>query len=466
MSTQNIVRGVMITFDLFSKKDIEKVNAKVKDTFEVEPTIQKSAIIGDSLETKNVVWKIESLRKLFATLKGICDEKGWTCNFDLMAKYVESFQVWGYDSPNLPFYILMAKITMNKETLNSCENLRDDLSEFGLAIRLFIESLQGFRKTMTTFSPSSPAITQLWIKVDKKEFSEMRKIELTLINKKEELSFDQKKTLSRKLRRLEPVDLSTPVGDIHSHIFFAMNLTYILGHITQLGLGGMMTPYILYVSYDEKLLQQDLTGMPLGPAEILIGGGIVQSEFAHLIGLISLLIYLSHLAFEREKIDREVSKLRDSITQKNFELTLDQELSKLNNFGTQISSLQQTIGRFSRYWERSLRQISEGKDRLTIEVPLEITETYGLFNITHKGYLGTLADQILVTLKNDKEFLEKQGLEIASLRTHISDIVNLRISKSNENLQKSMKRLAEISAAVAIISLIISVVNWFVFVLL
>lgn len=460
MSTQNIIRGVMITFDVFSKKDIEKINAKVEETFEVEPSIQKSAIIGDSLETKNVVWKIESLHKLFATLKEICDEKGWTCNFDLMAKYVESFQVWGYDSPNLPFYILMAKIALNKETLNSCENLRDDLLKVSLATRLFIESLEGFHKTMTTFSPSSPVITQLWIQVDKKEFSQMREIELTLIRKKEELSFDQKNTLSRKLRRLEPIDLSIPVGDIHSHIFFATNLTYILGHITQLGLGGMMTPYILYVSYDKELLQQDLTEMPLGPAEILVGGGIVRSEYAHLIGLISLLIYLSHLALEREKIDRGVSKLRDSIAQKEFEDALDQQLSELNDFGTQISSLQHIIGTFSRHWEGSIRQISEGKDRLTIEVPLEITETHGLFSLTHKGYLGTLATQILVTLENDREFLEKQGLEIASLRTHISDIVSLRISKSNEDLQKSMKRLAEISVSIAIILLIGSVINW------
>jgi hypothetical protein len=319
---------------------------------------------------------------------------------------------------------------------------------------------------MTTFSPSSPLVTQLWIRVDKNEFSKMRKIEIALIDKKEELSYDQKKRLSRKLRGLEPIDISAPVGDVHSHIIFASNATYAVGHITQVGLGGFLTPYILYLSYDEKLLQQDLIETHFSPAEILVGGGIVSSGYAHLIGLLSLLIFPNHLASEREKFDRGVSKLRDSIMQKNFEYTLDQQLSELNDFGTKISSLQQTIGRFARYWEGPIRQISEGKDGLTLEVPVESTEPFGLFNLTHKGYLRTLVDQILVTLRNNKEFLERQELEITSLRTHISDIVNLRLSKSNENLQKSMKRLAEISVAVAVISLIISVIYWLVLIFL
>jgi len=459
-SAKHITRGVMVSFDIFAKKDIEKINAKVSKTFDVEPTIKKSAFMGDSLETKNIIWKTESLSKVLATLRGICDEKRWTYDVDSMPKHIESFQVSGYDSPNFPFYILMAKITMKKNALNSCEDLRKDLFQASIAARLFIESLEGFRKKTTTFSPSSPLVTQLWIKVGKKELSRIREIEIALIDKEEKLSLDQKKTLSRKLRNLEPIDLSAPVGDVHSHIVYATNVTYVVGMMTQLGLGGFLSPYILYLSYDEKLLQQDLIETHLAPAEILVGGGIVRSEYVHLIGLISLSIYLGHLASTGEEIDQAVSELRDTITQKTPKKTLDQQLSEINEFGTRISSLQQIIGRFSRYWEGSIRRISENKDSLYLEVPVENVETFDFPIFTHKGYLGTLADQILATLNNITERLEKQGSEIASLRTHISDIVNLKNIKSNERLQKRMLWIALITLCIAIASFSVAYQSW------
>jgi len=461
-SNKHIIRGVMISFDVFAKKDIEKINAKISKAFEAEPTIKKSAVFGGSSETRNIIWKTESLSKIFAALRGICDERRWTCDLDSIQKYMESFQVWGYDSPNLPFYIIMAKITMKKDALNSCEDLRKDLFQASIAARLFVESLEGFRKETTTFSPCSPLVTQLWIKLGKKELSRIREIEIGLIDKEKRLSLDQKKTLSKELRSLEPIDLSAPVGDVHSHIVFAANVAYVIGTTTQLGLGGFLTPYLLYLSYDQKLLQQDLIETHLAPAEILVSGGIIRSEYAHVIGLISLLIYLSHLASEREKIDQAVSELRDTITQKKSEITLDQQLSEINDFGTRISSLQQIIGRFSRYWEGSIRRISENKDSLYLEVPVENTEPFGLLDFTRKGYLGTLSDQILAILQNNKESLLAQKSEVESIRLHISDVVNLRISKSNEDLQRSMKRLTIISVIIAIMALVVSLlVGWY-----
>jgi len=80
MATQQIVRGIMVTFDVFSKTDIENINAKVSKTFEVEPSIKKSAFFGSSSETKNFIWTIESLPKEHA-------------DFDLMSKYIENFQI-------------------------------------------------------------------------------------------------------------------------------------------------------------------------------------------------------------------------------------------------------------------------------------------------------------------------------------------------------------------------------------
>ena len=163
-------------------------------------------------------------------------------------------------------------------------------------------------------------------------------MEITLIEDDDKLSSVQKKERGKQLRSLEQIDIASPTGDVHSHILFASNVSYVIGHLSQAGLGGLFSPYLLYISYDEKLLQQNLPEMYFPPAEMLIGQGIVTQKYAHLIGLISLSIYLSKLASEGEKIDQEASKLRDSIIQKNSRKALDQQLSEINEIGTKISS--------------------------------------------------------------------------------------------------------------------------------
>jgi hypothetical protein len=305
MSTQQVIKGVMVTFDVFSKNDIEKINAKINETFDLEPTIKKSAFFGGSVETKNFVWKIESLPKLFETLKVVCEERKWDYNFDFMPKYIEGFQVLGYDSPNFPFYVVMAKITLKKDAINSAKDLRKDLFQASIPARLFIETLKGFQKTFSTFSPSAPLVTQLWAKINKKEFTKIREMEITLIEDDDKLSSVQKKERGKQLRSLEQIDIASPTGDVHSHILFASNVFYVIGHLSQAGLGGLFSPYLLYLSYDEKLLQQNLPEMYLPPAEMLIGQGIVTQEYAHLIGLILLSIYLSKLASEGEKLTKK-----------------------------------------------------------------------------------------------------------------------------------------------------------------
>jgi hypothetical protein len=73
-----------------------------------------------------------------------------------------------------------------------------------------------------------------------------------------------------------------------------------------------------------------------------------------------------------------------------------------------------------------------------------------------KGYLEIITEQILQTLNRNRKILQTEASEINSLRTHLSDVVSLRASKTNEDLQKSMKRLAQLSIALALIAIIIS----------
>ena len=48
MPNRQVSRGVMVTFDVFSRNDIEEINSKINETIEVEPAIKKTAIFGGS----------------------------------------------------------------------------------------------------------------------------------------------------------------------------------------------------------------------------------------------------------------------------------------------------------------------------------------------------------------------------------------------------------------------------------
>ena len=475
MSTQSspktIVKGLMVVFDIFDRQEIEKVNEKVSKTLALKPIVTKSHIseMGGGLKayvSYHAVWKIESLSSLITVLTRICNEKDFSCNFKLLKKYVENFQVQGYDSPYFPAYVLVANVVLKKDALNSSSDLRKDLQQVALPLRLFIESLDGLTHYVSGWTPKATFITQLWLKLSKQDLKQIRETELALVKQHEHAleTLEQGKTFSEALRRLEPLDLSASVGDVHSHILNGENVMVILGHMQQVALGGLRTPYILTLSYDESLFPSNLlesTSMWIGLPTHNVGD-IIWKGYSCLIYLISLSIYLSYIALEGGRIDRKLSMLRSSISVKSSDHRIDQvyeHLAELSNYGTQISSLLGLLGTFGRQWEGSVRRISEGQSEFALEVPILPTDPIFLSGHTSflgtlkskGGYLETLSKQILHSLESNRESLEKQESEVAALRTHISDIVNLETSRTNLLMSKRIERLTWITVLLGII---------------
>ncbi len=451
----------MAAFDVFSKKEIERIDQMITQTLESQPTIQRSAFVSNQHVTTNSVWKIESVSKLLDIVKRIDDKQSFDLDINAAESLIDSFQIWGYLSPALEYYVVLARVELKREALNSSSNVKDELMRISYFPRLLLESFKGYSTSMSFWKPCSPIITELWIKVDKSTLEEMRKIEIALTQLKN-LTEEQKKQLSKELRKLEPVSLWAEVGDIHSHLPWAANVTYVIGHTSQMALGGLTTPFIEYLSYDSELLnQQKPWEMELRPAELLIGGGAWSFDYLSLVGLLSLWVFMMHLAGEREKIDQSVSELRNSISLETSNEQIEGHLTALNKLGAQTSSLQQTIGRISRQWKASLRQKSESLTEWALEAPVQnIDQTFML--PVQKGYLGTLCGEIISQIDNNTSFLERQATEISSLRTHLSDIVNLTIAKGNQEMQNTMRRLTKVSVIVAVIALAISVMNWIV----
>ena len=54
MSHQQITDRIVVAFDVFSKSSIDLINTKVTSTFEFEPKVEKSTIIGREAEKKIV----------------------------------------------------------------------------------------------------------------------------------------------------------------------------------------------------------------------------------------------------------------------------------------------------------------------------------------------------------------------------------------------------------------------------
>lgn len=475
MSNHDIIGGLMVSFDIFEKKDIEKVEQKLNTVLRIQPKEEKSHItfLGgpDSYEVCQNVWKVD-LSEVLKTLQVISDKKGFQLDNELLKTYIKYFEIRGYNSPRLPFYILMAKIVLNSDLLNSSDDLRKDIFLISQPIRLFIENLDGLTNKIVSYSSRASIVTQFWVKVDEHHLSQMRKTVLQQISQlkrnatsKDFEILDYPMESTDELLKFEPFNLAPNVGDVHSHIIDGKNIVLIIGHIMQSALGGLRTPYLIELSYEEDLLKSNLPTY-IGPFSANLDwcnlDSIVWEGYGLLITLISISIYVSYIAFERVKIESELSKLRDvtSVTEYSDE-ELHNRLNELNNYGTQLSSLLNMLGTLSRQREKALQQISEGTSSLCFEVPIK-TELHKFFPHQNEGYLRTIANQILNTLNSTKESLHNQESEIRSLQTHISNIVNLNNIRSNKALQTRMYALNRRSLIIVSISLIIAFASVFV----
>ena len=432
-SSTSIVRGIMVSFDIFNRDNIENVNQNIKKMVGFEPKIEKSSIAflsgpQERHEITHYVWNIDSIQDFLGFIKLLFDKHDRQFDAEFYEKYVEGHQIQGYDDPNLPYYLLMASIDLNGSALNS-KGLHKILFQLGLAVRLFIESLGGFTNSIANLSPKASIVTQFWIKVDKKDILNIKDDGLEFLKKIDAgfENYEQKLEFAKNLIDLEPFDLSSPTGDIHSHMIGPENIVLILGHTTaQFALGGLRTPYILYLSYTDGLLQKSDF-----PGNVLISTmphTLFDNSYALLIALISMLIFLTCISFESIKIDHRLQTLGQFVTAQLSENTghvSSKQVAKISECGTKISTLLIQLGIFSRHNERLLNMFSSGKGLVSVEVPIphyKFIYEYTYLGDENKGYLGNLASQILNTFKNAKTSLSKQEVEINSLRTHFLDI--------------------------------------------
>lgn len=361
-----------------------------------------------------------------------------------------------YDSASFPAIILMTSVSLKTDALNKSEDLKNDLSQIGLSLRLFVERFDGLSRYESAWTPRATVITQLWIKTSKKNLGKIRETAIDFVKQREGAleNIEQRLKYSESLRKLEPLDLSATVGDVHSYIVSAVNVLDILGHTHPLAMSGLRTPYILTLSYEENLFPND----PLDSSSMWLGvpihdvGDISWRGCSCLVYLITLSLYLNYIAFKGRKVDIELSDLRSCISAESPEHEIDQlnkQLAELSDHGAQISSLLSQLGTFSRQWEGSIRRISVGQSLYALEIPILPIDP--LFLATHinflanlnsnGGYLETLSKQTLRRLKVNREFLGKQESEVASLGKYVSDFVSLETSRINLLMSKRIERL-------------------------
>jgi hypothetical protein len=462
MTTQNIIKGIIVSFDIFPLDIVKTLHEQITQTFETNLNLEKSVIMGvRPIEIQRSIWNIEIDHHLIETLKTTCDEDRFSYSFDLFETFVKKFQIVGYHDPTFPFYIVMVMIELQQEVVNASTNLNRDLIQVSLPIRLFIESLNGMTNQMSNWSPRASIVTQLWVHVDQEHLANIRKtgVQLhasTLTMDEDVTSFEQQLENQNKLRKLEPFDLSPSAGDIHSHVICAENVIIVLGHLTQLALNGLHTPYILYMSYNEKLLRSESIDPLISSHRI---DEIGWKGYAYLISLLAMRIYLYDIHMCRSQIDQELTATRETID--NIPTTIpevDEYLSKISQLGTRLFALSNKVGVFSRKWEFPLKAAIATRENTmsAIEIPI-YNNKFLPYPPSRNGYIKTLATNILHSLHGNQELLSEQEAEITSIRTYLSDIVTLNNIKSNEILQKRMYWITVLSLLVAVISIIVGV---------
>ena len=455
----------MVSFDIFEKNDIEQIEKKVNTLFGVKPIQEETNFISwgeipDSFQIVQTVWELK-ISEILDSLLEVSGENDLKLNPELLKKYVKSTQIRGYNSPRLPFYVLLLKIDLKEDVLNSTKDIMGDVSGLIRPLSLFIESFEGIRSKLESFSPKSAIVTQFWVQVTENHINEMREnILKELVELEKNAPSDAiELELPETFLSFEPFNLSPDVEWVHSQIIASDNLILVIGNLFQTDLSG---PYIIEMSYDDELLKSKLPHEPFDTFPILDKLDLKRIYFG-CYGLIIVLIcfttFLAHLSYERVKIEREISQLREEISSSEFTTEeLHTHLEKLSTYGTKLSSLTNMFGTICRQRELAFKEISKGSsehDYYLFEAPIKSKYSKHL-SMVNRGYLRTVANHILGQLTGAKEALKTQEEEICSLQTQISNRLNLRNIKSNESLQKWVLFLTIVSLVTSSIGVYIA----------
>ena len=347
-SIGDIKWGEMVFVEAFPRDDVLAINEKLSNLFGVKASsapIQVGENVGpDTLYS----WQPTDSDVAYNAVLAVTEKPPliWGGSLPLFHGLIKSIGAEALDTEELPFYLLTIRLVLSPKGMSESSQPEKDIRHVRNVVRFFIESLGGYSKKGVSFSPEVPAFTLLGIRIDQQLLSalqgEARDIAQSIRVRSREDVVEH--------RKLDSFSLNwDKKPDIWSHFILASNLSIILGHADQLGLLGIRTPYILFLSSDEELSNQfeqfrmPLVPLPMGAPMIVFWA--LPNMFAV---PLALLAWSGAFWAELRGHERAISRIStDIFSAPDLQVNLER-IYELTKVGIRLASLDVRIGMLER----------------------------------------------------------------------------------------------------------------------
>lgn len=446
------IDGVFIAvFDIFDKSSLPSIKTKLNGLEYLHKPLQvtlgheKSEIQTEIRDS----WKMSSIDKLISMMAEYKPSHGATYKFaDIQSCINQAFFV-GLESDELPFYALCLVVRLDS-TKFSEEDLLKEVDKIAFPLRVFMEKFEGITPSLYNPRPCIPSIVYSHIKIDAEELKHLSSVTSQLLQLQNSLdaTLDKRVELSAELRRLPVISKLLYDFNLLSCSTPYSNVMWICGHAEQIGLVGLLTPFLVALS-DGSVGSSDAFWLDhfsmSGMMPKIDSMHRVDYAISSFIFFLSNIIWLDHLILRLKGLDDSISKIRNRIARRTDLLDeIDELIIELNKTGTSIGTYSGELSRLKRVIEHKLDFAILGNAPRNLETTILPSTSGSLYvwseflQILHSDgrYIKTLVSQIQDKLSNVISLTDALNNEISRLSVHISSL-------SNVATQKSMKKYAK-----------------------
>ena len=445
-------------YDAFEKDVASEVIDKITKKFgkgKEESGSMEILDLGKKVqETKNR-WEI-SPQEMLNHVEEICKKENVTSDISLARDSVKKIDFVGIQNEELPYFLLIISISLDESKLNF-DNLFKDMNKLLYPFRIYFEEFHGISTKLFRSKPVCPYFVNVGVLSSKEELQEMFQVCKELYEADgiphESIKIDYAIQRSARLRKIAPLSSMTYGFNLLSIPKLYSNTVVFAGHLEQMGLNGLMTPFILTFSqenYWDTNFGSDpfLIIRPTGYDNLVFP----WSSAGTMIYLVSMYAWLLQLERTVANMESEFTRLRKNIRDilsVDKESGLEEQLIDLDKNGSSIADFMAEVGRLTRSNESSLSRFRENSS-INFEIPIlpstksadyyiwsEVKESTG-----SDTYIHALARKIDEILNRLRATLEQFSHENEKLHSHVNNLVNLRSQK----ILKRHSRIMMISA--------------------
>jgi hypothetical protein len=337
--------GEVLLVDAFPKDRIGSANRRVTEILGIdsmETPIRRAESHNPDI-TYN--WSPTDLNQLLNTAHRALEMLGTGIagDIDHLRRFISSISAEGLDSEDLPFYILTIRIGLNSTALAESTNLEGDIRGVRTPFGFLLQSLGGHSSRGVSWGPSAPIFVILGVKTNQKLLSLLQQEARDSTLHRAASTASPNDVVEH--RRLIPVGLSwDKEPDIWSHFILASNASAILGHMDQFGLLGIRTPYMIWLSPDDSLLEFDRVKIPIALSLRVTSFLSLWSISNNFVLPLAVHAWTGALFLEVQDLERAMASVSTDLLSISDGLVNKSSLDELTRLGLRSSTLDVQIG--------------------------------------------------------------------------------------------------------------------------